>query len=85
MGQIKDILRTMEYGPAPESNTDVQIWLEANRDGFGHFINGKFTSLEGRDLIAVTNPANGAALGKVVHGNGADVDAAVIARTGMPS
>lgn len=77
MGQIKDILRTMEYGPAPESNTDVQAWLDANNQGFGHFINGKFTSIEGRDLIAVMNPANGSPLGKVVHGTTADVDAAV--------
>jgi aldehyde dehydrogenase (NAD+) len=77
MGQIKDILRTMEYGPAPESNTEVQIWLDANSQGFGHFINGKFTGIEGRDMIAVSNPANDSALGKVVHGTAADVDAAV--------
>ena len=65
MGQIKDILRTMEYGPAPESNTDVQAWLDANKDGFGHFINGNFTGIEGRDTIAVIDPANRSALGKV--------------------
>ena len=46
MGQIKDILRTMEYGPAPESNTDVKTWLEINAKGFGHFINGKFTRVK---------------------------------------
>ena len=44
MGQIKDILRTMEYGPAPESNTDVQAMARGTtHKGFGHFINGKFT------------------------------------------
>ena len=29
MAKIKDILRTMEYGPAPESTSDVQQWLTA--------------------------------------------------------
>ena len=77
MGQIKDILRTMEYGPAPESNTDVQSWLDANKAGFGHFINGKFTGTEGRETFAVINPANDAVLTKVAHGTAADVDAAV--------
>ncbi|MGN8023939.1 aldehyde dehydrogenase family protein [Phyllobacterium sp. 22229] len=77
MGQIKDILRTMEYGPAPESNTDIQNWLDANKAGFGHFINGKFTGTEGRETFAVINPANDAVLAKVAHGNAADVDAAV--------
>ena len=44
MGQIKDILRTMDYGPAPESDTDVRNWLETHATGFGHFINGKTKS-----------------------------------------
>ena len=43
MGKIRDILRTMEYGPSPESNDHVLAWLEAHRDGFGHFIGGSFT------------------------------------------
>jgi aldehyde dehydrogenase (NAD+) len=77
MGQIKDILRTMDYGPAPESNTEVQRWLDAHSQGFGHFIGGKFTSVEGRETFRVINPANEAILGKVVQGTAADVDAAV--------
>jgi aldehyde dehydrogenase (NAD+) len=56
MGQIKDILRTMEYGPAPESNTDVRNWLETHATGFGHFINGKFTGVDGHKTFAVINP-----------------------------
>ncbi|MDR6636369.1 aldehyde dehydrogenase (NAD+) [Phyllobacterium sp. 1468] len=77
MGQIKDILRTMEYGPAPESNSDVQAWLDANKKGFGHFINGKFTASEGIKTFTVVNPANEKVLAKVAHGAKADVDAAV--------
>ena len=67
----------MEYGPAPESNSDVQAWLDANKKGFGHFINGKFTGSEGRKTFAVINPANARVLAKVAHGTAEDVDAAV--------
>ncbi|OBZ94971.1 aldehyde dehydrogenase [Pararhizobium polonicum] len=77
MAKIKDILRTMEYGPAPESNSDVQQWLTANAGGFGHFINGKFTGTDGRDLLTVINPANEQVLAKIPQGNAEDVDAAV--------
>jgi hypothetical protein len=28
MGVIKDILRTMDYGPSPESSEHVGAWLE---------------------------------------------------------
>ena len=42
MAKITDILRTMEYGPSPESDEHVRAWLAAHRDGFGHFIAGRF-------------------------------------------
>ena len=42
MALIKDILRTMDYGPAPEGSEHVMAWLEAHRTGFGHFIDGRF-------------------------------------------
>lgn len=77
MGQIKDILRTMDYGPAPESDTDVRNWLETHATGFGHFINGKFTGVGGHKTFAVINPANDAVLAKVAHGAAEDVDASV--------
>ncbi|MFC3206553.1 aldehyde dehydrogenase family protein [Aquamicrobium soli] len=77
MGQIRDILRTMDYGPAPESNTEVRHWLDAHGEGFGHFIDGKFTAVGGRETFDVINPANETVLGKVALGTAADVDAAV--------
>ncbi|GGB04401.1 NADP-dependent aldehyde dehydrogenase [Brucella endophytica] len=77
MPTIKEILQTMEYGPAPESNTDVQQWLNAKEAGFGHFIDGKFTSLEGRQMLSVINPANDTILAKVPQGTAEDVNLAV--------
>ncbi|PSH61162.1 aldehyde dehydrogenase [Phyllobacterium sophorae] len=67
----------MDYGPAPESDTDVRNWLETHATGFGHFINGKFTGVGGHKTFAVINPANDAVLAKVAHGAAEDVDAAV--------
>jgi aldehyde dehydrogenase (NAD+) len=77
MGKIRDILRTMEYGPSPESNDHVVAWLEAHREGFGHFIDGAFT--KGGALFDVANPASGKTLARVTQGTAADVDLAVAA------
>lgn len=76
MTLIKDILRTMEYGPAPESSADVRAWLDVHKDGFGHFINGRFTS-PGERMIEVIDPATESLLARVPHGATADVDAAM--------
>ena len=37
MGLIKDILRTMDYGPSPESNEHVRAWLEKHEGGLRPF------------------------------------------------
>ena len=37
MGKIRDILRTMEYGPSPESNEHVAAWLAAHAAGLRPF------------------------------------------------
>ncbi len=72
---IHEILKTMEYGPAPEDASIVQGWLAAREDGFGHFIDGNFTAPGA--TFEVQNPATGAAIAKVTQGTAADVDAAV--------
>ncbi len=77
MGKIRDILRTMDYGPSPESNDHVVAWLEAHRGGFGHFIDGSFT--KAGVLFDVVNPASGKALAGVTQGTATDIDQAVAA------
>ncbi|HTZ66038.1 MAG TPA: aldehyde dehydrogenase family protein [Roseiarcus sp.] len=77
MGVIKDILRTMDYGPAPEGSEHVRGWLEEHRSGFGHFINGAF--LKPSELFDVFNPATGERIARVTQGSPADIDAAVAA------
>jgi aldehyde dehydrogenase (NAD+) len=77
MALIKDILRTMEYGPSPESSQHVVAWLERHKAGFGLFVNGRFTKLGA--LFDVFDPATGERIAGATQGLPADVDAAVAA------
>jgi aldehyde dehydrogenase (NAD+) len=79
MNEITNILKTMEYGPAPEEDSHVRAWLASHKAGFGHFINGKFTPLGKSKSFRVSNPANGEPLGEAAIGSAKDVDAAVSA------
>ena len=57
MPSVTDILDTMDYGTAPESNAHAVEWLKSHEKGFGHFINGAFTK-PGK-TFDVANPATG--------------------------
>jgi aldehyde dehydrogenase (NAD+) len=78
MPSVSDVLETMDYGPAPESNSHVKEWLSLHAKGFGHFIGGKFVA-SSAPKIDVFNPANGEKLATVANGSVKDVDAAVAA------
>ncbi len=78
MTTVNDVLETMDYGPAPESNSHIKDWLKLHEKGFGHFINGAFTAPKGKTLD-VFNPASMDKLAIVQNGTAADVDAAVAA------
>src|SRR6516165_10828399 len=83
MGVIKDILRTMDYGPAPEGSEHVRAWLEEHKAGFGLLIGGRFTKPGA--LFDVCNPATGERIARATQGSPADIDAAVAAaRKALP-
>ncbi len=83
MTEIAALLDRLDYGPAPEDAGVAQAWLARHAEGFGHFINGRFTAKG--DTFAVTNPATGAALARVTQGTEGDIDAAVrAARAAQP-
>ncbi|OYO32347.1 aldehyde dehydrogenase [Janthinobacterium sp. PC23-8] len=69
----------MDYGPAPESDTDARAWLARHSDGFGHFINGAFTPATAGSLFDTSEPATGKPLARIAQGTQLDVDAAVAA------
>lgn len=84
MPSIKDIMQTMEYGPAPESNAEAKAWLASHKAGIGHFINGKFTT-PSDGFIDVVNPATDEIIARVAKAGAEDVDAAVrAARAAFP-
>jgi aldehyde dehydrogenase (NAD+) len=76
---IKDILATMEYGPAPESATHAFEWLDRHERRFDHFIDGAFVPPVEGARFEVINPADETPLAQVAQGSAADVDAAVAA------
>src|SRR5271165_2563380 len=77
MALIKDILRTMDYGPSPESFEHVAAWLERHESGFGLFIDGRFA--RPGELFDVFNPATAKRIAGATQGSAADINAAVAA------
>ena len=77
MSSVAEIFRTMDYGPAPESDAEARAWLATHDGRFGHFVNGAFTKA-GRTLD-VSDPSTSALLARVTQGSAKDVDAAVAA------
>jgi aldehyde dehydrogenase (NAD+) len=78
MNEILNILKSMDYGPAPEEDNAARAWINAHagKGGFGHFINGRFTEI-GTQRFEASNPATGEAFGEVAIAGEAEVDAAV--------
>ncbi len=77
MATVAEIFRTMEYGPAPESDKEALAWLARHDAAFGHFIGGEWT--RPRKTFDVANPATGRVIARVAEGDAKDVDAAVAA------
>jgi aldehyde dehydrogenase (NAD+) len=73
---ITEILRTMEYGPAPESPGPALSWLDAHDRRFRLFINGRWVEPSDGHFETV-NPATGKPLAKIAQAAPEDVDAAV--------
>ncbi len=83
MPTVTDVLDTMDYGPAPESNDIVLKWLK-ERKSFGHFIAGRFSAPG--PTFETRNPATGEVLANVSQGGAGDVAAAVkAARAALPA
>ncbi len=75
--KVAEIFETMEYGTAMESDSTAKEWLAQHADGFGHYINGRFTAGENTNWMETSNPANGETLAKVAVADTEMVDEAV--------
>jgi aldehyde dehydrogenase (NAD+) len=86
MPNVKQVLESMDYGPAPESNSHINAWLEQHSAGFKHFIGGGFVASSDNQQFDVMNPASDTLLARVAQGSKADIDAAVkSARKAFPA
>lgn len=84
MPTINEILNTMDYGPAPESQKEAQAWLEQRSRKFGLFIDNEWTAPG--ETFASTNPADGSHLADLTQATAVDVARAVTAaRKALPA
>ena len=74
---IAEILDTMDYGPAPESDTEARAWIAKHGEGAGLFINGEWVKPESGEWLETSDPSTNTVIMRVARGNEQDVDAAV--------
>jgi aldehyde dehydrogenase (NAD+) len=79
MSKVSEILKTMDYGVAPEGNEHVLKWLDSHQRSFKHFIDGQFVPSADGAQFEVLSPATGETLAMVAQGGKPEVDAAVAA------
>jgi aldehyde dehydrogenase (NAD+) len=76
---VTEILRTMEYGPAPEAAGPALAWLDSHGRRFRLFIDGRWVEPSEGTYFETINPATARPLATIARGGQADVDAAVAA------
>ncbi len=76
---IAEILETMDYGPAPESDTEARDWIARHAEGAGLFINGAWVAPDSGEWLETHDPSTGELLMRIARGGESDVDTAVAA------
>ncbi|HEV2507301.1 MAG TPA: aldehyde dehydrogenase family protein [Mesorhizobium sp.] len=74
---IAEILDTMEYGPAPESDKEARAWIKGLGGETRLFIGGAWKKAKSGESFETTSPSSGEVLTRLAQANAADVDAAV--------
>ncbi|MFN0212805.1 MAG: aldehyde dehydrogenase family protein [Saprospiraceae bacterium] len=75
--KIKDIYDTMVYGPAPESASQANEFLDRHDRTFNLFIDGAWKAPASGVYFESANPSNKQALAKIAEANEQDVNDAV--------
>ncbi len=79
-------LETLDWGPAPESETAAREWIERTGQQPAHFIGGEWVSPKGSTRFPSRSPSTGEPLRDVLQGSASDVDSAVTAaRQALPT
>ncbi len=74
---IAEILDTMEYGPAPESDKEARAWIAGLGAETKLFVGGQWKKAKSGESFETIAPASGEVLARIAQANAADVDAAV--------
>ena len=69
---VAEIIDRMDYGPAPESDTEARAWI-ARHASACLFIDGQWRQPESGAWFETSNPATGEVLAKVAQAGAADV------------
>ncbi len=76
MSTLLDVFKTMDYGPAPESASAANAWLEEHGRKFGLFINNQWITPEDTKYYPSVDPSNGELLAETAQAGKAEVDQA---------
>ena len=79
MQNLREAMKTLDYGVAPESTAQVTEWLETHGRVFGHFVDGEFINGTKRTLFETRNPATAEVLAKISQADKKIVNIAVAA------
>jgi len=79
MSILTETFKNMEYGPAPESASAVNAWLDDHNRKFGLLINNQWVYPPNAKTVPSHNPATGEILAQTTQADQANVDQAVIA------
>ncbi len=75
--EVKEILKTMVYGPALETTSAAVDYLETHNKSFDLFINGEWVAPNSKKYVESHNPASKEFLAKFAEADEQDVDKAV--------
>jgi len=74
---IAEILDTMSYGPAPESDSPARAWIQGLGDETKLFIGGVWKKAQTGQSFDTIAPSSGEVLARVAQAGASDIDAAV--------
>ena len=77
MPKISELFETMSYGPAPESASSANAWLDGHNRQFDLFINNQWVKPSEDSYLTIANPATEETLAKVADAKAGDIDKAV--------
>ena len=75
--EIKELFKTMEYGPAPEQSQFAQDWLDKWQSKLKLYINGEWREAKSGEYVNALNPSTGKVLTQVSKAAKEDLEDAV--------